>query len=407
MSLRLVTLVACLMGIALGSGWTDLFQPPYASCPTVMMALSCSSTSSCYVPGGSNGQGFNMYLFNGAPNGAFHLLNMPSKALMIMAIGMGGTRSAPHGSIGGMGLGNGIQYPVNATTFEPSLVPELMVVTQDVRASSNGMDVLVVDNAGSNAVLFSSNGGVAFSEKKITSKMPASCTGARYGAMLSATTWYVTLGSWPSNKEEKASATFHPMSARVSMQRDALTGKTKRVSKNMISRVQQPIISAGPSNDIYTAVIAKTTDGGNTWTNLFSAATNFYFNAIDCISPTQCVAVGEGFDSGAGVHIYHTDNGKTFTQVFSMSSSSAGTFSLMSVEYASTTEVWAAGSTQSSFAAQALFVQSKDGGKTWKVYASNVTNIGDISDLSFLKGQTGFATAVTVYDDSTILKYTP
>ena len=38
--------------------WIDLFQPPYQGVPSVTMAISCITVTECFVPGGSNNEGF-------------------------------------------------------------------------------------------------------------------------------------------------------------------------------------------------------------------------------------------------------------------------------------------------------------------------------------------------------------
>ena len=398
-------------------GWIDLFQPPYDQGPSIMMALSCLDASTCYIPGGSNGIGFDVYTFNGQPNGVFTPLNMPDAALMVMAIGMGGSASNPKGAVGGVGIGNGIQYAVNATTFEPSAVAELIVTLQDLRTSKNGMDVLAVDQANTPAVaLFSADGGAIFEAKTINIAMPANCTSARYGAMPSTSTWYVTFGSWPNSKSVQGGVS---VSERVNLVRD-VKGNVRRDVKKMLrsneggswssssSASQSTSSSSGSGGySIYTAAIAKTTDGGNTWTSLISEATDFYFNAIDCISATKCVAVAEGFNENAAARVYFTEDGQNFREVFRLNSTSSTAYSLMSVRYASATEVWAAGSAEGELSSSGLIVVSKDGGKTWTIASENLANIGDITGLSFLENGIGFATAVTIYQDSTILRYDP
>ena len=141
-------------------GWIDLFAPPFENCPTIMMAISCTSQDNCYVPGGQNGVGFGVFQFNGKPNGNFVSLNQPMFELMIMAIGAGGTSANPKGAVGGIGFGDSIQYFVNATTLMPSSQP-FFVVTQDIRSSRGGNEVMVVDQGSNdyNDVLFSFNGG--------------------------------------------------------------------------------------------------------------------------------------------------------------------------------------------------------------------------------------------------------
>jgi len=357
-------------------GWQDLFAPPYDNCPEIMMAVSCVDSSNCYIPGGSNGVGFGLFDFNGEVNGNFNQLNMPDAPLMMMAIAVGGSADAPHGAVGGVGIGSGLQFFVNSTTVMDSIAP-LFVVTQDIASSASGNHIIAVDQAGSNSVLYSGDAGFIFEQKPITSPIPLNVTFARYSSVIDEDTWYVTLGSWP-NKDPHAD--HLDLSARVSVTRDA-NGKVKRASKKMLGRVQAGSGSASSSSGsahssssgsgggggAYSAAIAKTSDGGNTWTTQFSSATNFYFNGIDCSDATHCIAVGEGFDEDAAAHIYATNDGRKWREVLKVPSTSSASYSLMAVSIspANPLHAWVAGSVESSISSSSLFYHTTDGGKTW------------------------------------------
>ena len=70
----------------------------------------------------------------------------------------------------------------------------------------------------------------------------------------------------------------------------------------------------GVTDGQYTAGIAKTADGGSTWTMQFHSQGSFYFNDIDCVSETHCVAVAEGHNgNNPGVHIFTTVDGKNWS----------------------------------------------------------------------------------------------
>ena len=154
----------------------------------------------------------------------------------------------------------------------------------------------------------------------------------------------------------------------------------------------------------YSCVIAKTMDGGTTWHNIFYETSTFYPNGIDCTSSTHCVFVAEGFDTDAGAHIFTTFDGLTFQQTLSLVSNSSGQFSLMSVKFNGFNEAWVAGSFESQFSMTGLFYHTMDGGKTWQ-QKELLQYIGEVTDLSFVTGGVGFATAITIFDDSTILRY--
>ena len=368
--------------------WVNLFQPPYTNVPTVTMAISCTTHNDCYVPGGENGRGFDVFRFDGRPNGQFTPLSMPSPALMIMAIGMGGTPEEPHGCVGGVGIGNGIQYAVNSTTFLPSILPSLMVETQNIRTTLDGTKVLVVD--GNNA-LVSTSKGVFFEKHTINSPHPKEARG-RYGAMIDENTMYLTMGSWPDSQVGDISARWH-------------WGKRNGV-RAPVSRSMMDSVLKGGNNTMYTAAIVKTTDGGKTWTTLFQDESSYYFNAIDCSSATHCVAVAEGHRQNPAIHIFVTTDGLSFKEVMTLPSTSKKVYSIMSCDFSSPNEVWVAGAVETASGSHALFFDSKDAGLTWSE-ANELEDIEDVMDVAFTPDGTGFATAITIYRDSTILRYVP
>lgn len=400
--MRLTLFTACLVAVLafamaeLPQGWIDLFEAPYENCPTVMMAISCLSSSQCYIAGGANGMGFGVLKFDGTPNGRFHTMQMPDMDMMLMAIGVGGTAAEPRGAVGGMGFGDSVQYFANATTLLPATQP-FLVVTQDIRATADGKSILVVDQGGSNSVLFSTNSGVNFTNYPITSLMPSRETFSRYGAIADNTTWFITLGNWP-NKGVSSTDSI-PLSPLTTLVRDASKKKGWRRVRH-----QRPVST--PDKTGYTCVIARTTDAGATWHNVMYEAENFYPNGIDCVSAKHCVAVGEGFNEKAGGHVWVTFDGLTFTETLHLKDNSSGQFSIMSVRFNGDNEVWVGGSFQSQSSATGIIYYSQDGGQTWTPH-EQLQFIGEITDISFTTDGVGFATAMTTFDDSTILRYDP
>lgn len=134
------------------------------------------------------------------------------------------------------------------------------------------------------------------------------------------------------------------------------------------------------------AGIAKTTDGGKTWSTVFSKMGEFYFNGIDCWDAMNCAAVGEA-DSGSapGARIYVTsDGGKTWERTMF---NAGAENSIMAIKYISATELWASGGAMVS-GIPGHFHHSTDGGKTWTM--DTVPGAYGTS-LSFANGH-GYAT---------------
>lgn len=103
---------------------------------------------------------------------------------------------------------------------------------------------------------------------------------ARYGAFPSASTWYVSSGSWPAS-ESKVEGT-HKLSARVNLFEKGQHGK--------IAEFVSVKETAGAG---YPGAISKTTDSGKTWTKVFDSEGSMYFNEIHCFDAQNCMAVAE------------------------------------------------------------------------------------------------------------------
>lgn len=395
-SIRLAALAAFLaVAVAeLPKGWVSLFPPPYDNAPSVMLSMGCVDSNLCYVAGGGNNIGFDVFAFDGQPNGNFTGLNMPDMDLMLMGIGVGGTSAAPKGVVGGVGLGDGLQYFVNKTTLLPSSQP-FLVVTQDIRATKDGNNIIVVDSGGSNSVLYSTNAGKNFTNLAITSLMPNNETLGRYGAIADMNTWYITLGGWPSGSSSSSGS-------KTEVHVNPLTKWVKGEKEWRRVRTPRPLEVPGETG--YSCVIAKTTDAGLTWHNVMYEAKNYYPNGIDCISPTHCVAVGEGFNEKAGGHVWVTFDGLVFTETLHLKDNSSGEFSIMSVAFNGENEVWVGGSFNNQQASTGIIYVSKDGGLTWTAN-EQMEFMAEISNIDFTADGVGFANAMTTFQTCTILRY--
>lgn len=390
----LLSLFAAVALAELPRGWISLFPPPYANAPTIMMAMSCTSSSNCYVAGGANGVGFGVLAFDGQPNGNFTELNMPDPDMMIMALATGGSDANPHGVVGGVGFGDSLQYFVNSTTLLPSSQP-FLVVTQDIR-TLDGENYLVVNQGqnGESSVLFSSNYGKNFTYHTINSLMPNDNTLGRYAAIPSKTTWYVTLGGWPDNEDG-------------SVMLNRRTKVTRDENGHHSVHYVPPTKSTNVGNATgYSCVVAKTTDAGQTWHNVMYEAKWYYPNGIDCINENHCVLVGEGFDERAGGHAWLMTDGLTFQEVLHMRDNASGQWSFMSVAFNGKSEVWIGASFASQSSSTGVLFYSQDAGQTWVEHGA-LQFIGSITDMTFTSDGVGFATALSIFDDSTILRYDP
>lgn len=118
----------------------------------------------------------------------------------------------------------------------------------------------------------------------------------------------------------------------------------------------------------YAGEVTKTTDGGNTWTTVFSSTGAFAVNGIDSIDGKAVAFVAEAATgSSAGAFIYTAKDGSTFTQTLNTTTAGA---SLVDIRALSATEFWAVGGVATSSAISASFYHSVDGGNTWTLDTS-------------------------------------
>jgi len=239
-----------------------------------------------------------------------------------------------------------------------------------------------------NGVATSTDGGAIFTSHgniwNSTSNMFA-----RYGAFPTADTWYVSGGNWPhtnptsdddNDDMSAARRTYHDINQNLRVHSDS------RMEYRRVPTTQK--VDANATG--WMAVLAKTTDGGKTFTTVFEEANTFYFNGIDCIDEMHCVVVGESNleSSVPGVRVYMTaDGGKTWQRKLFMS---GGHYSLMAARMISLTEAWVAGGElENGF--NGMFLHTTDGGSTWTDYRLPGTYA---LSMSFPDAKHGFATVV-------------
>eukprot|EP01003_Olkasia_polycarbonata_P003101 NODE_166_length_1318_cov_134.758077_g133_i0.p1 GENE.NODE_166_length_1318_cov_134.758077_g133_i0~~NODE_166_length_1318_cov_134.758077_g133_i0.p1 ORF type:complete len:388 (-),score=90.88 NODE_166_length_1318_cov_134.758077_g133_i0:92-1255(-) len=386
--MRLILLFLVFVGSS--AKWADLFKFPWTGIPlSLMTGISCPNSTTCYVAGSTGSSAFSIYYSNDMFK-TFNPCTMDTTGLLLLDMAMG---SDTHGVAGGVGALKvpGLLHTADGMEWKGA-IDLVLVDGQDVQAISASTYAFVGSpNAllGQNGVAWSTNAGLTWKSKVWAKdlKVPTGA-GARYGAFPSATTWYVTGGSFPSNN----SAGLYSYSAHLKV--DRKTGKFQRV-------LRDPNV---PADGTYTACITKTTDGGSTWEVQVSDTGNFYFNGVDCFDVNTCMAVGEGFADGAspGARVYGTTDGKTWTQLTMLTGPEQ---SLMRVKMLSASEAWAiGGQAKSQLNMTGTFFHTIDSGKTWTM--ETVHGTADILGMTWIGTTEAYVTGLVEDERTTIIHYT-
>lgn len=403
--------------------WESLFPPPYTACPQIVIDLACIASDLCFIPGGSNGVGFGVFTFDGTPNGNLVPMAQPNQTAMILAITMGGTKALPVGTFGGAGGGlldmtAPLQFLANGTTWYASLIEdiEFLLETQCIVSTDDGQHVLVVGNGITGASLLHSEDGGELFEVIDANKLfprPKNCTVPSYAVMVDAQTWYVTVGQFPQDRKDPnardrdGNRVLRRKNVRLSVVEDKVTKQLRYSAARVAPEATEEEQRLGDYVCVgYVAIIAKTTDGGKTFTVQYqNDNANFAFSQIDCASATHCVAVGTGNTLGAQTVIFQTtDGGQTWTQVLSVPITAGTQQLLYAIEFQDAQHVWAAGSLDTQTSTAGLLYFSNDGGSTWSKYPYLQPDLYEIVDISFAGG-VGYAAAMTEFKTATILKY--
>lgn len=329
---------------------------------TILMGIDCTSPTSCVVAGDS---------MISTTDGFATINRQPSDsnaAVMFMALGLGNRTSGAASGLGFFNVKGSAYY--NGTYWSASNVTGVFHASQDAGAinSANFYQVAqwseTITGEAGNGVMLSSDGGRTWTGQNWNHQ-----TQARYGSFVSPLEGFVTGGTWP--QEDTVTDHLRAMAkgrkvTRLTESIALLDGEIYHIPHKVLALSRAPLNSmVRRANDEYIGKISKTLDGGKTWTTVYSVqgVRSFYFNAIHCVSATQCWAVAEGLDS----------NGITMAQV--VATSNGGTTwttqtvvengSLIGIRMLNSTMGWAVGGVhEPGKIAQGAFFQTTDG-KTW------------------------------------------
>jgi len=253
------------------------------------------------------------------------------------------------------------QYTTTGNNFQladiPSFLATAFVGSGVVRGSSPTHATLVgtVFPAGSWVVFESRNGGQTYTRRNLPSwgLFPY----ARYISMPSATTWYVTAGSWP---RENLGDDVIPVTQHVNYRRVNNTYRLHYPNLDRLSASRRLNQAPCPGCDGFNTMVWKTTDGGVTWSNMLNISYgSYYLNTINCLDVNNCWTVSGG---DLNVILQTSDGGVTWTERYRKVAEFGE--DLMDVKFVNAREGFVAGSIVSgNFGGFVL--HTTDGGVTW------------------------------------------
>ncbi len=308
------------------------------------------------------------------------------------------------GVAGGLDLGNtAIFVTEDGVNFEPSNSKWATMASQSVYADKKDTtqyvtgDFLLPYNSSSTSgsgVVFNSGTnlfkhsfwGIEATEPPAFYVLPK----ARYGAYPSKNTFYVSGGSWAldSNKVDAQDG------AEIVYQfnDDIFVRADRGLKYRSSSSEPQTQLTDG-----YSAAIAKSVDGGLTWTTQFLDYGKFYFNGIDCIDENTCWAVGEATGSGSnGGRVYFTNNGgEQWEEIYFDPNAQ-----MFQVKMIDSLNGWVTGA----FGFRGAFYRTRDGCKSFEIQV--VDGIQSINNIEVVSESLAYATAFTSASQSAVFMYT-
>ena len=263
-----------------------------------------------------------------------------------------------------------------------------------------------------NGVSVSTNGGATFTVHDASPGLDATKgQTARYAAYPSATTWYVSAGSWANagamNKAivGKRRCTLGPNGEDRGTVQKLLSdrvGVCDGGGYEVLSHDELLSFNTGNTTDGYHAAIAKTTDGGKTWTNVFTDNGRMYMNGIHCATEQHCVAAAEGHNvPNPGTYILVTQDGGKTWDVNNIEQGTAPT--LMAARDIDGKEGWVLGGTLS-IAMQLRAWHTLDTGKTFTNDNKGISGVS-VMTTDFASSAHGYAACVTALQQGTMIFY--
>jgi len=334
MNKYLTALAATLCIASVTSQWT-IVAPNVG---TIATGVAFVNNKTGYLPVAANGVGTNVlrsedggYTWKPAKEDPFALLLL-DVAAFDKNVAVVGALTLQYSTNGGVDFNSSLVLDPGAGQCIRTVGPD----TAPIGFAAVGQWGLFTEN---NGLEVSFDAGAIYTTVNI-SNMAAS---ARYGAFPDDQTWFVAAGDWPGEGSDDNAVDDNPPLARrhvyaqygdvvfpehymnevpagstlAKMQSSRIHLVVTPDNKPMWAYVKREARVAALTGQpgfgnatTWDAQIAKTSDGGKTWSIVFSRLTSqYYFNGIECSSTSQCCVVGETGDSSdptGGTYIWCT-----------------------------------------------------------------------------------------------------
>lgn len=362
-------------------GW-DLAHPNVA---TVAFGVGVKNNETVYIPAMRNLSPPTVYRSDDQ-SATFNELTLNGFSLMVM--GMAVEPESDNVVFGG--LGGNPQYSNDGQVFDPITVRGgRLMFAQSVEYGAGlfgiAGDYLNFPNSSAGFAI-SKDHGKSFDAKLIPRQLSVDYT-PRYSAIASEDTYFVTYASWPCKSETSLMEGI-----------DLVRGPGGAASVEFRTAAETKA-ACGDRKVDYVGDVVRTTDGGQSWENVFRKE-GIYFNGIHCGSSTTCMVTAHGTQGLSNGYVYKTtDAGATWDAVIGPEA-----LGFFQVRMLSENEAWvASGRTDSIDNFFTRFWHTLDGGATW---TTEDVQGAYASELGFSKdGTVGFATAFTPTNQAHLLGF--
>lgn len=368
---------------------------------TIATGIACTDKTHCYIPVDINGVGCDI-LHSSDGGVTWDGTQSEPFALLLLDIAATGSNVVALGALT-------LEYSLDrAATFNSSIAPfgAGQCIRPVAASSPSGQNSFAAIGdwglfSESNGPAVSIDSGATFKADNVTSLNADS----RYGSFPSATTWYIAAGDWPGEGQDddnpppshvfkRAGSLVEPAhyaqavapgSVLVRARGSRLHLLRAPTGRHSWAQVRREHVHAANAHveggltvpDTWAAQIAKTTDGGRTWSTVFTKVGAFYFNEIECTDELTCCVVAEtggagNGTEGAGTFFHCTqDGGATWVETQANRDPDS---SLIGIDHIGPSDFWAVGAELGFITPlYATFWHSTDGGKTWDLANKNIS----------------------------------